>query len=118
MSDASSRPVWLTLIPVLFIILLLGVAVFGEKGILCAINSNQQKEQLQQRVQELEADNQHLREEIKALHSDRRYLEALARKQLGMVKPGERVYQFRSQPPATLPEPARKIVAETPHQPH
>jgi len=118
MCDASSRPVWLTLIPVLFILLLLGVAVFGEKGILCAINSNQQKEQLQQRVQELEADNQRLREEIKALHSDRRYLEALARKQLGMVKPGERVYQFRSHQPPTPSEPAEKIVADAPGPPH
>ena len=42
----------------------------------------------------LERENQKLREEVKRLKSDKRYIEEIARKELGMVKEGEIIYQF------------------------
>jgi cell division protein FtsB len=79
------------------VLAILGVAIWGEKGILCALRANQQKADLQRQVQDLESTNQELRKEIEALKSNPRYLEAIARKELGMVKQDELVYQFRSQ---------------------
>jgi cell division protein FtsB/cell division protein DivIC len=35
-----------------------------------------------------------LREEVKRLQRDKRYIEEIARKELGMVKEGEIIYQF------------------------
>jgi len=35
-----------------------------------------------------------LKEEVKRLEKDKRYIEEIARKELGMVKEGEIIYQF------------------------
>lgn len=102
MADSSPHPFWRMLLPGLLILMLIGVAFFGKKGILFAINSNRQKEQLQRQIQDLELVNQNLRKEIEALRSDPRYVEAIARKELGMVRPDELVYQFRA-PQASVP---------------
>ena len=42
----------------------------------------------------LEEENQKLKEEVKRLQNDKRYIEEVARKELGMVKEGEIIYQF------------------------
>lgn len=44
---------------------------------------------LEQRRRELIADNARLREEIDRLQTDDRYIEQIARQQLGLVRPGE-----------------------------
>lgn len=86
----------LPIVPVLLALLLLGFALFGERGILRALQASRQKAALQEEVRQLEAANAELRQEIESLRNDRRYLEAIARKELGMVKDDELVYQFRS----------------------
>jgi cell division protein FtsB len=79
---------------VLFILLILGIALFGEKGILKALQATKQKDELKTEVHQLEETQANLRREIDALRSDRRYIENIARKELGMVKEDELVYQF------------------------
>ncbi len=60
-----------------------------------------QAERLEQRRRDLVAENQALREEIHRLQTDDRYIEQLAREQLGLLKPGEVELQIvPSQPPA------------------
>jgi cell division protein FtsL len=86
----------LPIVPVLLALLLLGFALFGDRGILRALQAGRQKAALQEEVRQLEAANAELRQEIESLRNDRRYLEAIARKELGMVKDDELVYQFRS----------------------
>jgi cell division protein FtsB len=44
---------------------------------------------LEQRRRDLIADNARLREEIQRLQTDDRYIEEIARRQLGLVRPGE-----------------------------
>lgn len=94
----SPKPVprRLPIVPVLLALLLLGFALFGDRGILRAMQAGRQKAALQEEVRQLEAANAELRQEIESLRNDRRYLEAIARKELGMVKDDELVYQFRS----------------------
>ncbi len=110
--ESAPKSIWLTLIPGLLVVALLAIAVFGEKGILCAVKSNQQKEALQQQVDSLELANQTLRKEIEALRSDPRYLEAISRKELGMVREDELVYQFRSPDGSAGNEPTQETTTE------
>ena len=86
----------------LIIAALVAMALFGDKGVLRALQANRQKSDLEVQVKALEATNAELRQEIKALRNDPRTIENLARKELGMVKDDELVYQFR-----TPPHPAR-----------
>ena len=43
-----------------------------------------------------EEENRKLREEVRRLQHEKRYIEEIARKELGMVKEGEIIYQFDS----------------------
>ncbi len=42
----------------------------------------------------MEEENRKLREEVRRLQHEKRYIEEIARKELGMVKEGEIIYQF------------------------
>ena len=86
------------LLPAILILLLLGIAFFGNRGILRVMQLRRQRASLQKQVQSLEATNAGLRQEIKALRSDRRYIENIARREQGLVRPGELVYQFKNMP--------------------
>ena len=56
----------------------------------------------------MKAENEKLKREIEALKSDRRYLESIARKDFGLVRRNETIYQFpTAEKPATQgPAPA------------
>lgn len=84
----------LPLIPVLLILIILGFALFGQKGILRTLQASRHHAALEAEVQQQEAVIRQLKEEIEALRSDRKYIEVIARRELGMVKEDELVYQF------------------------
>ena len=42
----------------------------------------------------IEEENRKLKEEVRRLQHEKRYIEEIARKELGMVKEGEIIYQF------------------------
>lgn len=50
--------------------------------------------QLNETNRKLIRDNNALRSQIRAFHSDPEYIEKVARDELGMVLPGEIIYQF------------------------
>ena len=84
----------------LCVALLFGLALFGDKGVLRALQDQRQEEALTHELSRLKETNSALRKEIAALHSDPRYIEGIARRELGMVRKDERVYQFPSHAPA------------------
>lgn len=88
------------LVPLLLVLALLLVAVFGDRGLLRAVQYRRQKAALEAEMRQLEATNAALRKEIAALRSDRRTIEGIARKELGMVREDELIYQFPSRPQA------------------
>lgn len=90
-------PVWLILI----VLLMLGFAIFGDRGVLRTIQSNRYKAELQKELQALQEERQRLKGEISRLRQDKDYLEQLARKKLGMVREGELIYQFEDTPKFT-----------------
>ncbi|MGE0155656.1 MAG: septum formation initiator family protein [Geobacter sp.] len=85
------------LIPAGCLAFILFFTVFGERGLLRIYEMRQEKRRIDDKVTELKTENDQLRTEIAALHNDRYYLERIARKDLGLVKPNEIIYQF---PPA------------------
>lgn len=95
-APAPSRKI--PVVPLIVILLLLGLAIFGQRGVLRALQLNRQKVILEEQVKELEENNAALRQEIEALRSDARTIEAIARRELGMVKEDELVYQFQPAP--------------------
>jgi cell division protein FtsB len=85
------------LIPAGAILFILFFTIFGERGLLRIYHMNQEKQETKKRLEELKAENEKLKREIEALKTDRRYLESIARKDFGLVRQNETIYQF---PPA------------------
>lgn len=84
----------LNLWPLALVVLLLGFALFGERGIMHMLKLTGQKAVLSEKLAEFETQNEELRAEISALRNDRNYIERIARTELGMVRDGELVFQF------------------------
>lgn len=84
------------LIPACCLTFILFFTVFGERGLLRIYEMRQEKKRIDAKVADLRIENDKLRVEIAALHNDRYYLERIARKDLGLVKPNEVIYQFPS----------------------
>ncbi len=78
--------------------------LFGEHGYLAVRRHQQEYERLQQELQALQEENQRLEEEIKALKNDPRAVERVAREELKMARPGEKVYSLPQEGSATPPQ--------------
>jgi cell division protein FtsL len=52
------------------------------------------KDSINKEIIEITKENNHLRKEINLLKNNEFYIQLLARKQLGMIKDGERIYKF------------------------
>ena len=79
----------------LAILVILGFfTFFGDKGILHLLRLRKELVRIKGTNVKMEAENEKLREEVKRLQHDKRYIEEIARKELGMVKEGEVIYQF------------------------
>ena len=81
-------------IPLGCLAFILFFTVFGDKGLLRIFELKQDKEKIEARLADSGADNEKLKHEIVALKSDRRYLESIARKDFGLVRSNEVIYQF------------------------
>ncbi len=84
----------LKLVVGLVVLTILGFTVFGENGLFKLARDQHQRSGLLDEADRLRADNEQLRVEIDLLQNDRSYVERLAREKLGMVKPGEFIFQF------------------------
>jgi cell division protein FtsB len=85
----------------LTVLLVLGIAavttsaLFGEDGVAHLLRLHTEQRELGRAAFTLLQANTHLQGEIRKLRSDDLYLEELARRQLGLVRPGETVYRTR-----------------------
>jgi cell division protein FtsB len=77
-----------------FLVILGFLSFFGEKGILHLLRLKKELAGIKEANQQMEVENQKLKEEVERLRHEKRYLEEIARKELGMVKEGEIIYQF------------------------
>ena len=75
-------------------------ALVGDKGVLQMLKKRQELRVLDQDVAAARARNAQMRAEIDRLKTDPAAMEELARKDLGLIKPGEKLFIIRDAPPA------------------
>ena len=77
-------------------ILLVANAVVGEHGLVALVRANQAHARLQQVIDTLRAENGRLHRYVEALIGEPRFIEDLARRELGMISPGEQLFIVRT----------------------
>jgi len=83
------------LIPILLLLsVMIFFTFFGEKGLLQVYRMRSELKEIERVNMELRRENERLRVEIDNLRTNKKYIEELARRELGLVKKGEIVYQF------------------------
>jgi cell division protein FtsB len=87
-------------LPLLLIGLILLVwyfSLFGEKGLIKIIQLRRERDRIIADVSRMEEENKRLQEEIKRLREDSRYLESVARRDLGLIKENEILFIFEEE---------------------
>jgi cell division protein FtsB len=89
--------------------LLLGVglvlvvdALVGDKGLLEMMKKRDEYRALEQTLSHTRDANARLREEARRLREDPEAVEEIARRELGLIKPGEKLFIIRDRPPADV----------------
>ena len=67
-------------------------AVAGEKGLLALLQARREYQRLEQSLQQAKTENADLREYARRLRTDPQAIEEEARRQLGLIKPGETLF--------------------------
>jgi cell division protein FtsB len=89
---------------VVFLLALVVVSVMGNRSLLRLYQMHRDRAALEREIDQVTAANAALAEEVRGLRTDPARVEAIAREELGLVKPGELVYEFRSvSPPPAQP---------------
>jgi len=83
--------------PAAIIIFILYFTIFGDRGLLRINHLHRDRDEMQKQLLDLKGENDKLKREISALQSDRRYLESIARRDFGLVRSNEVIYQFPPQ---------------------
>jgi len=82
--------------------------IFGEHGYLSLRKERQEIDRLESAIQRLEKENERLAEEIRALKTDPRAVERVAREELKMARPGEKVIILPERAAKSKPEEEKK----------
>ena len=75
--------------------LLIGFALFGNRGVLQRIRLEEQKARMEAKIREAEDENRRLQAQSKALDGDKKAIEKVAREDYGMHRKGETVYRVK-----------------------
>lgn len=87
---SAGHRLWLALLGLGFLALAVHT-LFGEHGYLALRRQQQELQRLEKEIKRLEEENRHLVEEIQSLKTDPRAVERVAREELKMARPGEKV---------------------------
>jgi cell division protein FtsB len=80
-------------------------ALVGEKGLLEMLKKRQEYRAAEQGLADIREDNARLREEARRLQEDAAAIEDLARRELGLIKPGEKLFIIKDVPPTDTRRP-------------
>lgn len=78
----------------LVIVAVLWILFAPGTGVVALLKKRKELHSLQQKTVELEEDNNKLNKDIERLQNDSGYLEEIARKEYGLLRKNERVYDF------------------------
>jgi cell division protein FtsB len=73
--------------------------LFGERGLVAMMRAKHDYEELSAAIARQRTDNTRLREEARRLREDPRAIEEIARRELGLIKPGEKLFIVKDLPP-------------------
>jgi cell division protein FtsL len=74
--------------------LLLVQDVFGTHGVLAMRRSQREAGEIRKEIQKLNDENRQLQDRVKDLKSDPQAIEEIARKEMGLAKPGELIFKL------------------------
>ncbi|MEZ5285356.1 MAG: septum formation initiator family protein [Vicinamibacterales bacterium] len=80
-------------------LVLLVDAVIGEKGLFALLQARREYGAVERALERARADNATLRETARRLREDEAAIESAARKDLGLIRPGEKVFIIRDAAP-------------------
>lgn len=78
----------------LFIVVTVSLTIFGDRGLIRIYKVSKDRDSIKAYNEKIKTENAAMREEIERLKSDDKYIELVARKELGMIGKNEVVYQF------------------------
>ena len=82
-------------IPLLvFVVMTALLTIFGNRGLIRVYKLSKERDSLKAYNGKVKAENDALGEEIQRLKTDNKYIEMIARKEMGMIGKNEVVYQF------------------------
>jgi len=76
----------------------------GDRGLLAMLRARQEYDQLAASIARQRAENARLRDQARRLREDPSAIEEIARRELGLIKPGERVFIVKDVPPSKAPQ--------------
>ena len=77
-------------------------ALVGDRGLLAILRARHEHDQLTEAIARQRAENARLRNEARQLREDPSTIEEIARRELGLIHPGEKVFIIRDvAPPAS-----------------
>jgi cell division protein FtsB len=75
----------------------------GDRGLLAMLRARHEYDQLASAISRQRAENARLRDQARRLREDPAAIEEIARRELGLIRPGERVFILKDVPPAKAP---------------
>ena len=75
-------------------------ALVGEKGLVENLKARQQFQAIERSLARLKGDNERLRKDAELLKKDPDTIEGVARRELGLMKPGEKLFIIKDADPA------------------
>jgi len=92
----------------ILVLLLVSIAlivhnIFGQNGYLALRRQREELQTLQQKLLQLKQENEQLDKENRELKSDPAAIERMAREQMHLAKPGEKIYTLPEKAPANPP---------------
>jgi len=82
---------------------LMANVLVGDQGLIATLRARHQYEELAAGIARQRAENTRLREEARRLREDPSAIEELARRDLGLIRPGEKVFILKDLPSAPKP---------------
>lgn len=79
---------------ILIVVLTLGVVYLFAREISEVRFLREENEKIEKKIEQLEIGSKELEVKIKTIKNDKRYIEKIAREELGMIKEGDKVYRF------------------------
>jgi cell division protein FtsB len=72
----------------------------GDRGLLAMLRARHEYDELSATITRQRAENARLRDQARRLNDDPATIEEVARRELGLIKPGEKLFIVRDVPPA------------------